>query len=313
MLFVSWPFVVLMGTTFCLFHSVTSQTFQTAVLIAASAVFYGYGQPTLLTLLVGSAVINGLASYAVRCLASPRQRFAVAAGGVALNLGILGLFKYGGLLGAALGPALHAPPSAVDWRVALPLPIGVSFYTFQGISLVVDEYRGVTGASGATAMRGELAAPLPRFMADTLLFIMLFPQLVAGPILKAHDFYPQIAAKRLADVNVGYAFKALVSGYFLKMVVADNLAEQTFWMRALLRGPVVADPGHAARGLFSSNLRRLCRLFADRAGLCCLVWLPALRQLQLPVHRLVFFRLLAAVAYLVVIMASRVSVHPVWG
>lgn len=231
MLFASWPFVVLMATSFCLFHIARSQSFQTAVLIAASAVFYGYGQPKLLTLLVGSALINGFASYAVRCLESPRLRFAVAAGGVALNLGILGLFKYGGLLGRALGPALHAPPSAVDWLVALPLPIGVSFYTFQGISLVVDEYRGVTGASGDTAMRGELAAPLPRFMADTLLFIMLFPQLVAGPILKAHDFYPQITAKRLADVNFGYAFKALVTGYFLKLVVADNLAEQTFWMR----------------------------------------------------------------------------------
>jgi alginate O-acetyltransferase complex protein AlgI len=201
------------------------------VLIAASTVFYGYGQPGLLALLAGSAVINGLTSYAVRCLDSPRERFAAAAGGVALNLGILGLFKYGGLLGAAFGPAFHAPQSAVDWLASLPLPIGISFYTFQGISLVVDEYRAASTTSGDRKVCDESAAQLPRFMADTLLFIMFFPQLVAGPILKAHDFYPQIAPKRLCDVDFSYAFKTLVLGYFLKLVVADNLAEQTFWMR----------------------------------------------------------------------------------
>lgn len=231
MLFASWPFVLLVAVSFGVFYSLRSQALQTASLIAASAVFYGYGQPALLSLLVGSAVLNGLVSYAVRCLKSQRERLVAAACGVALNLAILGLFKYGGLLAGSLGPALHAPQSAVDWLVALPLPIGISFYTFQGISLVVDEYRGAVAASGGMKLSRELVAPLPRFMADTLLFIMLFPQLVAGPILKAHDFYPQITVKRLCDVDFGYAFKALVLGYFLKLVVADNLAEQTFWMR----------------------------------------------------------------------------------
>jgi alginate O-acetyltransferase complex protein AlgI len=231
MLFASWPFVMLVVTSFFVFYAARSQAAQTTVLIVASAVFYGYGQPALLALLVGSAVINGLASYAVRSLESPRQRFAAAGCGVALNLAILGLFKYGGLLSASLGQSLHAPQAVVDWLVALPLPIGISFYTFQGISLVVDEYRGAAAASDDKRIVGELNSPLPRFLADTLLFIMFFPQLVAGPILKAHDFYPQIAAKRLWDVNFGYAFKALVLGYFLKLVVADNLAEQTFWMR----------------------------------------------------------------------------------
>jgi alginate O-acetyltransferase complex protein AlgI len=260
MLFASWPFVILVATSFLVFYAARSQGFQTAVLIVASAVFYGYGQPALLALLVGSAAINGLASYAVRSLERPGERFAAAACGVVLNLGILGLFKYGGLLGASLGPVLHASQSAVDWLVALPLPIGISFYTFQGISLVVDEYRGTSAACSDERTGGELTAPLPRFMADTLLFIIFFPQLVAGPILKAHDFFPQIAAKRLNDVNFGYAFKALVLGYFLKLVVADNLAEQTFWMR----WPYCQ--GHSSLILVALLVGYSAQIFADFAG-----------------------------------------------
>jgi alginate O-acetyltransferase complex protein AlgI len=260
MSFASWSFVLLVATSVAAFYAFRSRTAQTAVLIAASAVFYGYGQPWLLTLLVGSAFINGLTSHLVRTSLIPRRRLALATLGVTTNLAILGLFKYGGLLGATLGPAVHANRALVDWLIGLPLPIGISFYTFQGISLVVDEFRGVGAVGTADRGRGELAAALPRFMADTMLFIMFFPQLVAGPILKAHDFYPQIAPKRLRDVNVGYAFKALVIGYFLKLVVADNLAEQTFWMR----WPYCE--GHSSLILAALLIGYSAQIFADFAG-----------------------------------------------
>lgn len=231
MLFASWPFVLLVACTCTAFYAARSRGLQTVILIIASGVFYGWGQPGLLLLLVASAVLNAAVSHAVRGNPEARIRLAYAAAGVAANLAVLGLFKYGGLLAATLGPPLHLGQSAVDWFVALPLPIGISFYTFQGISLVVDEYRDMVSGSRPADVAVELAAPFPRFMADTLLFIMFFPQLVAGPILKAHDFYPQIVAKRWRDADLGYAFKALVLGYFLKLVIADNLAEQTFWMQ----------------------------------------------------------------------------------
>jgi alginate O-acetyltransferase complex protein AlgI len=260
MLFASWPFVLLVAGTFAAFYAVRSQAAQTAVLIAASAVFYGYGQPWLLTLLVSSSCINGLCSYVVRRSEDARQRFAVAVFGVLVNLGILGLFKYGGLLGVSLGPAVHASRSVVDWLVALPLPIGISFYTFQGISLVVDEYRGLALTPGNVSGGNGSPGPFSRFMADTLLFIMFFPQLVAGPILKAHDFYPQIVPKRLRDVDFGYAFKALVLGYFLKLVVADNLAEQTYWMH----WPYCE--GHSSLILVVLLVGYSAQIFADFAG-----------------------------------------------
>jgi alginate O-acetyltransferase complex protein AlgI len=259
MLFASWPFVFLVMATFAAFYTFRSQRWQTAVLIVASAVFYGYGQPVLLTLLVGSALINTAASYGVRLASSPASRLGLAAGGVALNLILLGIFKYGGLLAETVCPALHCSRSMVEWFVMLPLPIGISFYTFQGISLVVDEYRHMVSGS-PSGRSGEIAAPWPRFLADTLLFIMFFPQLVAGPILKAHDFYPQIAPKWFRDVNFGYAFKALVLGYFLKLVVADNLAEQTFWMR----WPYCE--GHSSLILVMLLVGYSAQIFADFAG-----------------------------------------------
>jgi alginate O-acetyltransferase complex protein AlgI len=260
MLFASWPFVLLVAVCFAAFYGVRSQAAQTGVLTAASAVFYGYGQPGLLVLLIGSALVNALASYWLRSITSRPMRLAVAAGGVAVNLAFLAIFKYGGLLAGTIGPALHANQSLVDWLVSLPLPIGISFYTFQGISLVVDEYRGMSATDDDGHDSKELQAPFARFVSDTLLFIMFFPQLVAGPILKAHDFYPQITSKRLRDVNCGYAFKALVLGYFLKLVVADNLAEQTFWMR----WPYCE--GHSSLILITLLIGYSAQIFADFAG-----------------------------------------------
>jgi len=260
MLFTSWSFVLLVAVCFAAFYAVKSRAAQSAVLIAASAVFYGYGQPGLLLLLVASAIVNAVASYWVRSLSDRAMRLAVAVGGVAVNLAVLALFKYGGLLAASLGPTLHASQSLVDWLVSLPLPIGISFYTFQGISLVVDEYRGLATTDVAKHDGNELQAPFARFVSDTLLFIMFFPQLVAGPILKAHDFYPQILPKRFGDVNFGYAFKSLVLGYFLKLVVADNLAEQTFWMR----WPYCE--GHSSLILIMLLVGYSAQIFSDFAG-----------------------------------------------
>lgn len=260
MLFASWPFVVLMAATFATFHAVRSQRAQTAVLIAASAAFYGYGQPILLGLLLASALLNAVTSYGVRLAQEPAIRFAIAACGVIANLAVLGLFKYGGLFAETVGPGVGLSPAIVDWFISLPLPIGISFYTFQGISLVVDEYRSLETGNTEANSPAEFTAPFPRFLADTLLFIMFFPQLVAGPILKANDFYPQIAPKRLSDVNFGYAFKALVLGYFLKLVVADNLAEQTFWMR----WPYCE--GHSSLILVVLLVGYSAQIFADFAG-----------------------------------------------
>jgi alginate O-acetyltransferase complex protein AlgI len=141
------------------------------------------------------------------------------------NLGALGFFKYAALFGRLLLPAaLWA-----RWKPfvgEIPLPIGISFYTFQGISLVMDLWRtGADGVPGATFPQG--ARQIAWFQERTWFFKSFFPQLISGPIVKAHEFYHQIGCKKRQDIDWDGAVKHLVGGFFLKMVVADNLKEAT--------------------------------------------------------------------------------------
>jgi alginate O-acetyltransferase complex protein AlgI len=109
---------------------------------------------------------------------------------------------------------------------SIPLPIGISFYTFHAISLLVDVHRG--NVSHETQRRlGRSGSGRAASLGDLSLYIVFFPQLVAGPIVKAHDFVDQIREKLWRNIDWTLVRRYLVTGYFLKIFVADNLAEQT--------------------------------------------------------------------------------------
>jgi alginate O-acetyltransferase complex protein AlgI len=148
--------------------------------------------------------------------------------GVVVNLSLLGFFKYAGLLGSLLPNAITMAGGPAHFLVAgIALPVGISFFTFEGISLVVDTFR----ARDAESFFGtDLGRHRGLHLASTTLFISFFPHLVAGPILKAHDFYPQIVPKKFREIHWDFCFRKLVVGYFLKMVIADGLKEYTLWM-----------------------------------------------------------------------------------
>lgn len=190
----------------------------------ASMVFYSYGQAVLLLLLLASILINSVSSYQVDLARSATARKVWAVAGICINLGILAAFKYGGLLADAFPTGTSEAGSIGAWLVHLPLPIGISFYTFQGISLVADTF------SGDFKQRNS-AISFTRHLRDTCFFISFFPQLVAGPVLKAKQFIPQIGIKQWGDLNWQTVAHCLITGYFLKLVVADNLKDQTFWIQ----------------------------------------------------------------------------------
>ena len=220
MLFNSYPFLILVIITFLIYYCPLFKNQQVMVLIAASVVFYGYGQPYYLILLIFSATINAIASYLVRYSRTQSRRKASAIAGVVLNLAILLFFKYNHLLDGIVSPS-H---DFFYFMVTLPLPIGISFYTFQGISLVVDTYNPNNTYDIKIEKRFSL------HFKNTFFFKVFFPQLIAGPIVKAHQFFPQICRKYFKDINVSLVFKSLVVGYFLKSVIADNLKDQTYWI-----------------------------------------------------------------------------------
>jgi len=252
MLFNSVPFLILLCTTFGLFYLPALRRFQTPVLIVSSFVFYAYENPWLLALLCGSIAVNTLLSYAIVLRGLARRAVLVAAA-ILFNVLVLAFFKYSGFIYSSLfGGGKES--SLGHFLVSIPLPIGISFYTFESISLIVDIIRHPDGRPDF--VRKSL---LPH-LANTALFVSFFPHLISGPILKAHDFYPQIVPKRFRDIPWDAAFGEIVTGYFLKMVVADNLKDFTLWMEY---PHFQSQPsGHllALMGGFS------CQIFADFAG-----------------------------------------------
>jgi len=256
MLFHSAAFALLVGATLPVYYGLGAHPRlargQVPLLIAASFVFYAHHDPRLLLLLLASLAVNSTCSRRA-LLASDdasARRFAVA--GVAANLALLGAFKYGGLL-AATAAALAERP-APEWLVSLPLPLGISFFTFQGMSLVIDSHR----ARRREALRDALGER--DWHRNSVFFVAFFPQLVAGPIVKAHEFQPQIGPKRLGDVDWDACTRAIVTGLFFKRVVADNLAAETAW---------IAWPwfeGLHALQLAGMLLGYSMQIFADFAG-----------------------------------------------
>jgi len=231
MLFNSWTFLVFLLAAFGLYHFLPwpdrwRLPCQIGLLTVASYVFYAWSTPWLVLILAASTWINALVTLklvSATTAADDRRWWLTLA--VGANLGILAFFKYASLIIGTFLPQSWWSHWGFDPR-QIPLPIGISFFTFQGISLVVDVYRaGPTGIEGLIPPRNRRECGW--LLLRVAFFKAFFPQLVAGPIVKAHEFMHQIGAKTLRHVDWEDATKKLILGYFLKMVVADNLREVT--------------------------------------------------------------------------------------
>jgi alginate O-acetyltransferase complex protein AlgI len=218
-------FILFFLVTFFLYYLLRRGESQVLLLIVASLFFYAWESPPLLLVFLTSWFITSLSSYRVLLAPDRRQATLFATVGVVTNLVLLGFFKYKFLFLHDVSALAPQPPQSLgNWLVLAPLPIGISFYTFHGISLLVDVLRG-NRAFSSVRQDG-----LKKHLGDTLLYLVFFPQLIAGPIIKAKDFFPQVNVKAFRSIDFAACFRILVLGYFLKSVVADNLGEQTFWI-----------------------------------------------------------------------------------
>lgn len=192
-------------------------------LVAASYFFYGWWDWRFTALLFATTLINYLGGLALGRLERPRLRKFVVGLTVAVDLGVLGFFKYYGFFLTSLDELLTTLGLHRDLPfMEIILPIGISFFTFQGISYVVDVYRGHVAAE--------------RSLLDVMLFKSFFPQLVAGPIVRAADFIPQLhAPARLTREHVAVGIVLVLTGLAKKMVIANYLATD-------LVDPVFFDP-----------------------------------------------------------------------
>lgn len=184
MSFVSLVFLPFLVGTLLLYWGAPGRRSQNVVLAVASAIFYGWVEPWFVGLLYASALLDW--ALALGIARFPARRNLLLALSLATNLGLLATFKYFDFFATSVAAAAATLGLRVDApTLHLLLPAGISFYTFQALSYTVDVWRG------KLAPRRD---PL-----DVVVFVSLFPQLVAGPVERARDLLPQVEARRRGD------------------------------------------------------------------------------------------------------------------
>jgi D-alanyl-lipoteichoic acid acyltransferase DltB (MBOAT superfamily) len=190
---------------FILYYVAPGITAKNVVLLAASLLFYAWGEPRFVLLLTAQILLNYGAALAVGATAGSRRRLATALG-IAANLALLGLFKYAdfavGTLNAVLGDTFSLP--------GLALPLGISFFTFHAVSYLVDVHRG-----GVAPNRNLLSVAI---------YIAMFPQLVAGPIIRYHTIARRLTERRMTLGRVSAGLRIFVIGLAQKVLIADEVA-----------------------------------------------------------------------------------------
>ncbi|WP_028321896.1 MBOAT family O-acyltransferase [Desulfatiglans anilini] len=228
MIFNSLEFIIFTFIILFLLFVIRHNRSRKSVLLLASAYFYAYWDWRFLTLILA----QGLSGYVTgRMLGTNKHQLskkAILAVCLVLNLGLLGCFKYVNFFIEVFSVALMEIGLDVG-TLNLILPLGISFYTFSVMSYVIDVYRGHLKAC--------------RDIGDFLLFVLYFPKLVAGPIVRAGDFLPQLNAVPVqSKERVFQGVRQFVIGLAKKMFVADRLAafaDTVFINADLLNAPTV--------------------------------------------------------------------------
>jgi alginate O-acetyltransferase complex protein AlgI len=225
-LFHSLQFLLFLPVALLLYWSVAhTQTTRKVILVVASLIFYMAWNPAPVVLLLFLTLVDWAVGRALAVVETPRYRRAVLWISIANNLGVLGLFKYADWLTTLVVDVAGAMGVTLVYRpLGWILPVGLSFIVFQGMSYTIDVYRR------------ELTPR--RSLLDVMVFMTFFPHVVAGPIVRASDFLPQIDSRPHIDDGVGgRALFRILLGMVKKLVIADflnaNLVERVF-----------ADPGN---------------------------------------------------------------------
>jgi len=213
MLFNSGLFLQFFAAFLLLYYAVRNHLgARNGLILLASYAFYGAWDYRFLALLIGSSLFDFAVGLGLERLAHPARRKGLLLASLAVNLGILGFFKYWDFFAESFAQLLGAlGVSAHPQTLGIILPVGISFYTFQSMSYAIDVYRR--------------EIPAARNLAHFLAYVAFFPQLVAGPIERARHLLPQFA--RTLVITRGMLAEGLwlcAWGMFKKVAVADNLA-----------------------------------------------------------------------------------------
>jgi D-alanyl-lipoteichoic acid acyltransferase DltB (MBOAT superfamily) len=213
-------------------------------LVAASYFFYAAWRADFTLILLTSSVVNFCLALLLGRLADSRGRLALLWLGIAVNLGVLGAFKYYNFFAASTMNLA----STVGWNLQIPffevgLPIAISFLTFHALSYIIDVYH-------------RKLAPT-RSLVDILLYISFFPHLIAGPIVRAKAFLEQtVRRSNPKDIRLGFAVFLIVGGLFKKVIVANYLS--TDFVDGVFRSPTEYSRLDLLLGMYAYALQIYC-------------------------------------------------------
>jgi alginate O-acetyltransferase complex protein AlgI len=209
MLFNTPQFFLFLAVVLILFYT-APRSWRKYILLAASYFFYMSFIPKFILLLLSLTAIDYTAARWIARTGSPRSRKVALVVSLSANLGLLGFFKYYNFFAANIAHLFHRPENA--FALSIILPLGISFHTFQSMSYVIDVYR---------REQEPITNPI-----DYALFISFFPQLVAGPIVRAREFFGDLYHwQRPSTDDVLRGLLLLFLGLAKKMVMADQFAQ----------------------------------------------------------------------------------------
>jgi alginate O-acetyltransferase complex protein AlgI len=247
MLFCSRQYLVFFTVVFAVYWALPSRRARTWLLLAASVCFYASWNKWLAAVVCFTSAADYLLARGMDRFDRPGWRRALLAASLTMNLALLAWFKYMNFFLRSLEDALAALGATASLpALEIIVPIGISFYTFEAISYTVDVYR--------RRIRAE------KDVAHFMLFILFFPHLIAGPIVRARDFLPQIGrAKRWDWARLNLGMQLFLLGLFKKLVIADRMA--------LFADPLFADPDHFNTGAhWSGVLAYALQVYGDFSG-----------------------------------------------
>lgn len=206
MVFSGLPFLFFFLAAVLLIDRILPKRFKNFFLLIANLFFYAYGEPVYVLLMMGSIIVNYILGMAIEKSKGTFAKRTWLIGGVVINLAALGVFKY---LGFTFDLLRHIPIFSSLPEASIVLPIGISFYTFQAMSYVIDVYRGDCKA----------AKSFVNFAA----YISLFPQLIAGPIVRYRDVYAQIEDRTESMAAFASGVRLFTIGLAKKVLLANQL------------------------------------------------------------------------------------------
>lgn len=218
MVFSSNIFLIYFLPVFLIFYFISPKQWRNVVLLMFSLVFYAYGAPDFILLLVGSCVAN---FYLVKLMHKTEKKLTkklYCAAAIIISLGLLIYYKYANFFIENINHLLEAFGSHTITFAKVLLPIGISFFTFQSITYVIDTYRGNN-------------EPMER-LHDYVLYIMMFPQLIAGPIVRYCDIEQEIRHRNYDWNEALQGFYRFIIGLSKKILISDVIGIQVDKMLA---------------------------------------------------------------------------------